>query len=243
MQIFLVQPIVARLGEKGALVLSQVAGSAKFLGLAAAQSKLGVYGTEFVGALTGLSVPTITSIKANAVEEHEQGAVQGALSGAQALASGFGPLVFMQIWRLCTQTLSPPQPRVRSRCSWTERERACACSAACLSLFHLCASAAAPSARLCCPCACTSVAPLRGVRCEEKECNARKQTQAPHAVGRGGMHGAERRAARDRGVRQPGAATSVQIRAACVNSGAGRGIPAPRRRGDSLRGGRAAVRA
>lgn len=125
-QIFLVQPIVTRLGEKGALVLSQAVAVVQFLALSVVASKLGVYGAQFVGALTGLAVPIITSVKANAVEEHEQGAVQGALSGAQALASGFGPLVFMQIWRLCTQTLSPPHPRVRSL-----RPHACAVPRCC----------------------------------------------------------------------------------------------------------------
>jgi hypothetical protein len=40
-------------------------------------------------------------------QEHEQGAVQGALYGARALASGTGPLLFALLFSAFTKTDSP----------------------------------------------------------------------------------------------------------------------------------------
>lgn len=54
-----------------------------------------------------MSFPTISSIKSNNAQEHEQGSVQGALYGARALASGAGPLLFAALFSGFTQTGSP----------------------------------------------------------------------------------------------------------------------------------------
>ena len=51
-----------------------------------------------------MSFPTISSIKSNNAEEHEQGSVQGALYGARALAAGMGPLLFAQIFSAFTRS-------------------------------------------------------------------------------------------------------------------------------------------
>jgi MFS transporter, DHA1 family, tetracycline resistance protein len=115
LQVFFVQPLLSAVGEKRTLVISHVATTLKFLGLGLVGSKAGVYGTEVLGCLAFISTPTVLSITANAVEEHEQGAVQGALSGVQSLAEGCGPLIFMQIYRLCTTTIFMPRVRFFAR--------------------------------------------------------------------------------------------------------------------------------
>jgi DHA1 family tetracycline resistance protein-like MFS transporter len=60
-----------------------------------------------LGSLGNLSFPAISSIKSINVLESEQGAVQGALQGARALAQGLGPLAFAGIFSLFTKTSSP----------------------------------------------------------------------------------------------------------------------------------------
>lgn len=125
-------PLLSFAGEKLTLVLSQLVTAVKFVALGLAGSKAGIYGAEVVGCLAFLSSPTIMSIKANAVEEHEQGAVQGALSGVQALAQGLLPFIFMQIYRLCTTTVFLPRVSSIKLC--------CPCSFLRLGRVYLCGS-------------------------------------------------------------------------------------------------------
>lgn len=87
------------LGDKGALVVAQIASACKWAGIALALTKWQVYVAEVVGSLAFMSLPVISGLKANAVRQHEQGALQGALSGVQALASGIGPVLFYALYR------------------------------------------------------------------------------------------------------------------------------------------------
>ena len=112
-QALLMQPLLWLTGEKGTLVVSQAASLVKWAGSAAAQTKFQVIGFETCGAFAFLALPTISAIKANAVRAHEQGAVQGAISGMQALASGIGPLIFMQLFRLFTKVVYVLRVRTR----------------------------------------------------------------------------------------------------------------------------------
>lgn len=84
----------------------------KLVGLAVAKTKAQVLVSITFGTLYFMAYPAISGIKANAVPAHEQGAVQGALSGATALASGIGPLVFNQLWRWATITVYMPWVRL-----------------------------------------------------------------------------------------------------------------------------------
>lgn len=59
------------------------------------------------GSLSSVAFPAISAIKSNNSSQHEQGAVQGALYGARALAMGFGPLLFAGVFRLFTKSDSP----------------------------------------------------------------------------------------------------------------------------------------
>ncbi|CAG9465886.1 unnamed protein product [Pedinophyceae sp. YPF-701] len=60
------------------------------------------YGGLFVGLTSSLILPAISSMKANAAADDEQGAVQGALFGARAAAAGVGPLLFAGLFHATT---------------------------------------------------------------------------------------------------------------------------------------------
>jgi MFS family permease len=94
-------------GECRLLALGLAASAAQQLSLALAGSKGAALGAVALGSLGSVAFPTVSSIKANNAGEHEQGAVQGALAGARALASGVGPLLFAFVFALTTRTDSP----------------------------------------------------------------------------------------------------------------------------------------
>lgn len=109
------QPLLLCIGEKGTLIFALLASIVKWTGIGIALTKTQVFTFEGVGAFAFLSLPMISSLKANAIRPHEQGALQGALSGVQALAAGFGPLLFMLLWQALTE--HPARlylPRVRT---------------------------------------------------------------------------------------------------------------------------------
>jgi hypothetical protein len=114
-QVLLMQPLLCCIGEKGTLIFALVASVVKWTGIGLALSKMQVFAFDGLGALAFLSLPMISSLKANAIGPHEQGALQGALSGLQALSSGFGPLLFMLLWQFLTEHPATLYlPRVRS---------------------------------------------------------------------------------------------------------------------------------
>lgn len=111
-QAVLMQPLLLLFGDKGTLLVSQIASGLKWAGIALVATKTQVYAAEVVGSLAFLALPTISSLKSNAVGAHEQGALQGALSGVQSLASGIGPIVFWQLYRFCTVVVRAPRVRI-----------------------------------------------------------------------------------------------------------------------------------
>jgi fucose permease len=113
-QIILVPVLLQVMRERALIVASFLGVLLKMVGLTLAQTKAHVFQAILSGTLYGMAYPSICSIKANAVPMHEQGAVQGALGGATALASGIGPLVLNHVYRLATTTMF--MPRVRSFC-------------------------------------------------------------------------------------------------------------------------------
>ena len=102
MQVVLMQPLLLAVGEKGTLLFALVASVIKWVGIGAAATKAQVFGFEGLGSFAFLALPMISSLKANAIPAHEQGALQGALSGVQAIAAGVGPLIFMLLWQALT---------------------------------------------------------------------------------------------------------------------------------------------
>eukprot|EP00892_Ulva_mutabilis_P000426 jgi/Ulvmu1/10384/UM061_0068.1 len=106
-QIILFPVMLAVLSERS-MILTAFAGSlVKLFGLATASNKWQCYGAILIGSFYFSAYPVITSVKAGAVPEHEQGTVQGAIAGVQALATGCGPLLFMYLYRGFIQTDMP----------------------------------------------------------------------------------------------------------------------------------------
>lgn len=97
---FLLQVLLKMMGETRLLLVGLVVGSVQQLFLVLARSKWQAIGAVALGSLGSVTFPTISGIKANNSSAQEQGAVQGALYGARALASGVGPLIFGLLFRL-----------------------------------------------------------------------------------------------------------------------------------------------
>ena len=88
------------LGETRLLLVGLVVGGLQQLSLVLATTKWQAISAVALGSLSSVTFPTISGIKANNSSSQEQGAVQGALYGARALASGLGPLLFGLLFRL-----------------------------------------------------------------------------------------------------------------------------------------------
>lgn len=92
--IFLVQPVVRRIGEKGALLVGACFGA---LGFAiygfAPTTALYLVGTP-VFALIGLVMPGLMGLMSRRVAPQEQGQLQGANQSVQGISSILGPLMF-----------------------------------------------------------------------------------------------------------------------------------------------------
>lgn len=58
-----------------------------------------------VGSFSMLVFPSIGTLKANSVSSEEQGQIQGALYGAQALGKGAGPVLYNSVYRLFTKSV------------------------------------------------------------------------------------------------------------------------------------------
>lgn len=93
-QTLLVGPVVARIGERGALLLGAAAGAAGFAiyGMAATG------GAYFIGipvfALMNFLMPGLQGLMTRRVEPSAQGQLQGANQALQGIASVIGPIVF-----------------------------------------------------------------------------------------------------------------------------------------------------
>jgi hypothetical protein len=108
------RPLLARVGERGAIVVGCGCFAAKLLLLCVPLLTLPVaFAAAAVGTGAELIFPAISALKANAAAPHEQGAVQGGLFAARALAAGLGPLPWAALFRACTRTdrgsHAPPQ--------------------------------------------------------------------------------------------------------------------------------------
>jgi DHA1 family tetracycline resistance protein-like MFS transporter len=90
-QAVLLKPINDCLGEKHVVALAFFCGAIDNMMYGLAKNKQTIFAAVGIASLTGMAFPTISAIKANNVEESEQGRIQGALYSLQALASGLGP--------------------------------------------------------------------------------------------------------------------------------------------------------
>ena len=93
-QMFLVGPVVARIGERGALLLGAAGGAAGFAWYGFAPTG----GLYLIGvpifALIGFLMPGLQGLMTRRVAPHEQGQLQGANQSLQGIASMAGPALF-----------------------------------------------------------------------------------------------------------------------------------------------------
>lgn len=92
-QVALVKPIIARLGERRALILGQSAGIFSFMAYGLATQGWMMYATIAVASIGNLGQPVIQSLLSKEVASNEQGALQGALSGMQSITAAVGGLL------------------------------------------------------------------------------------------------------------------------------------------------------
>ena len=93
-QMFLVGPVVARIGERGALLLGAAGGAAGFARYGFAPTgTLYLVGVP-IFALVGFLMPGLQGLMTRRVAPHEQGQLQGANQSLQGIASMAGPALF-----------------------------------------------------------------------------------------------------------------------------------------------------
>ncbi len=89
----LVRPVVARLGERRALVLAQMVGIFSFTLYGLATQGWMMYAIIALAALSNLGQPLVQSFLTREVSPQQQGALQGALAGVQSLTVAAGGLL------------------------------------------------------------------------------------------------------------------------------------------------------
>ena len=100
----LLRALLQRLGEKKLLIAGLLAQLVQNITIMLATRRWQVIAGIVTASFGSVTFPTISSMKANAALDHEQGAVQGALNGAKSLASGVGPLAFAWLFAAFTRT-------------------------------------------------------------------------------------------------------------------------------------------
>eukprot|EP01025_Chloroclados_australasicus_P035451 TRINITY_DN3609_c0_g3_i10.p1 TRINITY_DN3609_c0_g3~~TRINITY_DN3609_c0_g3_i10.p1 ORF type:complete len:305 (-),score=6.96 TRINITY_DN3609_c0_g3_i10:762-1676(-) len=85
-------------GEKWILFIGFFGCMIQFVGLAVVTSSWQVYVVQLASSIGALIFPTVSGIKSNNVEEHQQGGIQGGLYGLTGFATGLGPVVFAYIF-------------------------------------------------------------------------------------------------------------------------------------------------
>jgi len=94
----LLKPLNDCIGEKMVVAICFFVGAVVNTLYGLATSKAQIFSALALSALTGMAFPTISAIKANNVDESEQGRIQGALYSLQALASGIGPVLLRFVY-------------------------------------------------------------------------------------------------------------------------------------------------
>ena len=94
----LVRPAIARLGERGTLVVGLVSGVLGFLLYGFAPNGEIFIAAMPLVALWGLANPAIQSLASRRVGPSEQGQLQGAQSSLSGIADMIGPVLFSQVF-------------------------------------------------------------------------------------------------------------------------------------------------
>jgi len=109
-QIFLVGPIVKRVGERNAVLIGALAGMLGFGWYATAPTGQLYLLAVPVFAFTGLLMPGLQGLMTRRVAPHEQGQLQGANQSLMGLSSIIGPVIFGEVfaWSLRHETYHVP---------------------------------------------------------------------------------------------------------------------------------------
>jgi DHA1 family tetracycline resistance protein-like MFS transporter len=104
---FLVGPIVARLGERRALVFGYACMATSFMVFALASAgNTFLLGIPFV-SLSGIAGPSLQALATRHVDSTEQGQLQGALSSLRGVGMMIGPVLFTQTFTWALQLARP----------------------------------------------------------------------------------------------------------------------------------------
>jgi DHA1 family tetracycline resistance protein-like MFS transporter len=106
-QAWLVRALIPRLGERRALLLSLLSSFVGYVLYGLASEGWMMYAILVGTALSFLAQPAAQGLISNAVQPHEQGAIQGALTSILSLTAVVGPIVSTAIFSYFT---SPQQP-------------------------------------------------------------------------------------------------------------------------------------
>ena len=107
-QAFLMRPLLATCGERGAIALGLAALSARLVLLTLPfLTKSLAFATAAVGTLAEVVFPALSALQANSTPAHEQGAAQGGLYAARSLALGIAPLGWAALFRETTRRDRP----------------------------------------------------------------------------------------------------------------------------------------
>jgi DHA1 family tetracycline resistance protein-like MFS transporter len=93
-QLLLVGPVVARIGERGALLLGALGGAVGFALYGFAPTGVFYIASAPIFALMNLMQPGLQGLMTRRVGPREQGQLQGANQSLQGIASILGPLLF-----------------------------------------------------------------------------------------------------------------------------------------------------
>jgi len=104
-QLFVVGPVVRRIGERGAVLVGAICGTAGFLIFAWAPSGAFYFIGMPVFALQGLMMPGLQGLMTQHVSPSEQGRLQGANQSLMGIANILGPLVFPLSYAFALRTL------------------------------------------------------------------------------------------------------------------------------------------
>jgi DHA1 family tetracycline resistance protein-like MFS transporter len=97
-QMFLVGPAVARLGERRVVLVGLVCGGVGFIWYGAAATGLGYLLAVPVFAFSGFIMPGLQALMTRRVSPSHQGQLQGATQSLQGIASIVGPAIFGEIF-------------------------------------------------------------------------------------------------------------------------------------------------
>lgn len=100
-------PVVKRMGERRALVIGLMIGSAAFLLYGSATQGWMMYAIIIASSIGGIAGPSLQALISRNVSATEQGAVQGALGALQGLAAIFGPLLATGLFGYFTSPSAP----------------------------------------------------------------------------------------------------------------------------------------